>query len=155
MRPTTFLTDARILAAKPTDRPYKLTAGGSAYIEILPNGGKYWRFKYRFGGKQTSMSLGVYPKVSIEEAMALRDKAKAMLKQGENPGELARLERACIRDEQVRQEAATRFMLDNDGALSFRLGRRCLTLTPSETSELRAFLDATKAVQPKEVTPCR
>jgi hypothetical protein len=42
-----------------------------------------------------------------------------------------------------------RFLLDSDGALSFRLGKRCLNLTAAETAELRVFLDATRPVIPK------
>jgi hypothetical protein len=78
-----------------------------------------------------------------------------MLTRGENPGVQARLERAKAREEDDRKTAATRFMLDNDGGLYFRLGCRSLALTPDETGELRAFLDATKTVQSKKVTPCR
>ena len=138
------LTNAMIQAAKPDTKPYKLSGGGSLYLEVLPRGGKYWHFKYRFGGKQTCMSFGVYPNVSLEEAFARRDEAKEMLKQGIDPGEQARFERRKALDELARQKAATRFMLDNDGALSFRLGNRSLHLTPSETVELCTFLDATR-----------
>jgi hypothetical protein len=77
VKPTNPLTDERIRAAKPADKPYKLTAGGSMYLEVFPTGGKYWRFKYRFGSTQTSMSLGAYPEVSIKEAQARLNKAKA------------------------------------------------------------------------------
>jgi hypothetical protein len=63
------------------------------------------------------------------------------------------MERAAKRADEVRLLAETRFTLDNDGAVSFRFGDRRVILTPSETAELRAFLDATRAVVAK-VAPC-
>jgi hypothetical protein len=138
------LTDAVIQAAKPDTKSYKLAGGGSLYLEVLPSGGKYWRFKYRFDRKQTCMSLGVYPSVSLKEALAQRDKAKEILRQGINPGEQAQLERRKALDELARQESVARFMVDNEGALSFKLGKRSLYLTPNETAELCVFLDATR-----------
>jgi len=97
-----------------------------------------------------SLSLGIYPDVTLAAAMRLRDEARALLAAGVNPSEERRQERANLRDEAVRLEAAMRFTLDSDGALSIRMGARRLNLNPSETSELRAFLDATRGVPVKE-----
>lgn len=72
-----------------------------------------------------------------------------MLASGIDPSQSNKAEKAAQRDELARLRAATRFMLDNDGALAFQLGNRCLSLTPAETAELRAFLDATRGVEPK------
>lgn len=52
------LTDKAIKNAKPKDRPYKLADGGGMYLEVMPNGSKLWRIKYRYLGKETRMSLG-------------------------------------------------------------------------------------------------
>ncbi|WP_176225276.1 Arm DNA-binding domain-containing protein [Methylomagnum ishizawai] len=41
-------------AGKPTDKPYKLADAGGLYLEVSPKGGKYWRLKYRFEGKEKS-----------------------------------------------------------------------------------------------------
>ena len=72
-----------------------------------------------------------------------------MLAAGVDPGEVRKQEKIAERVEQDRRVAAMRFTLDSDGALSFRLGKRCMNLTGAETAELRAFLDATRAVIPK------
>jgi hypothetical protein len=48
-----------------TDKPYKLADGAGLYLEVDPAGGKYWRLKYRFAGKEKRISLGVYPEVSL------------------------------------------------------------------------------------------
>lgn len=56
------------------------------YLEVLPNGGKYWKLKYRFGGKEKKLSLGVYDAVTLKKARAERDKARVQLAEGTDPG---------------------------------------------------------------------
>jgi hypothetical protein len=143
------LTDTAIKNAKPAEKRQTMFDGGGLYLEVSPAGGKLWRLKYRFDGKQKLLALGKYPEVTLREARERRDEARKLLANGADPSEIAREKRSKARDECARQKAATRFILDNEGALSFKLGSRSLYLTPSETVELRAFLDATK-----EVTPC-
>lgn len=55
------LTDTGIRSAKPKNKPQKLFDGGGLYLEVAPNGGKWWRLKYRYEGKEKRISLGVYP----------------------------------------------------------------------------------------------
>ena len=63
------LTDTAIRNAKPginaegktTRKPYKMGDAGGLYLEVAPNGSKWWRLKYRFEGKEKRLSLGVYP----------------------------------------------------------------------------------------------
>jgi hypothetical protein len=147
------LTDASIRNAKPGEKPIKLFDERSLYLEISPTGGKWWRLKYRFSGKEKRLSLGVYPDVSLTEARTRRDDFRTLLADGIDPSEHVKAERAAQQTEEARVLAATRFTLDSDGALSFRMGNRHLILTPAETTELRAFLDATRAVTPK-VSSC-
>ncbi|MGF6730660.1 hypothetical protein OKW50_002741 [Paraburkholderia youngii] len=118
-------------------------------LEVHPTGAKYWRLKYRFGGKEKRLSLGVFPDVKAEEARERRDEARKLLVAGTDPGELRKEERAAQLEQQARQAAPMSFTLDNDGALSLRLGTRRLSLTAVETAELRTFLDATRAVTPR------
>lgn len=60
------------------------------YLECLPNGGRYWRLKYRFSGKEKRLALGVYPGVSLKDARKARDEARAALSDGMDPGEAKR-----------------------------------------------------------------
>ena len=143
------LEHASILALEPKLTPYKVSDGKGLYLLVNPNGSRLWRFSYRWAGNRNTLSCGVYPEVGIAEARARRDAFRAMLADGSDPSQRNKAAKAAQRDEQARQQAATRFTLDNDGALAFRLGSRCLTLTPAETAELRAFLDATRGVTPK------
>lgn len=80
------ITFAQAKNAKRTDQQYKLTDSGGMFLLIHPNGSKYWRMNYRYGGKQKTLSLGVFPTVSILEAREHRDEAKKLLRAGEDPG---------------------------------------------------------------------
>jgi Arm DNA-binding domain len=62
---STNTTDSNSGAARfeKTDKPYKLSDTNGLYLEVNPSGGRYWRFKYRFEGKEKRLSLGVYPAV--------------------------------------------------------------------------------------------
>ncbi|MCA8255152.1 integrase arm-type DNA-binding domain-containing protein [Burkholderia sp. AU31624] len=91
------LTDTAIKNAKPADKPIRLFDGGGLYLEIAPGGGKWWRLKYRFGGKEKRISLGVYPDVPLKEARERRDKARALLDGGADPGEAKKAEKRAAR----------------------------------------------------------
>ncbi|WGL28442.1 integrase arm-type DNA-binding domain-containing protein [Pectobacterium brasiliense] len=81
------LTDIKVRTAKPADKQYKLTDGNGMNLLIHPNGSKYWRLQYRFGGKQKMLALGVYPDVSLADARARRDEARKLLANGNDPGD--------------------------------------------------------------------
>ena len=128
------LTEATIKSTKPAEKARKLFDGGGLYLLVAPSGGKYWRLKYRFGSKEKSLSLGIYPEVTLAAARNLRDEARALLVLGVNPTEARKQERASLRDEAARLDAAMRFSLDSDGALSIRISARRANLSPSETA---------------------
>jgi hypothetical protein len=71
------LTDVEIRSAKPRSKPFKLSDGGWLFLLVKPGGSKLWRIAYRFGGKENSLSLGAYPEISLKEARAKRDEARA------------------------------------------------------------------------------
>ncbi|HUG21218.1 tyrosine-type recombinase/integrase [Piscinibacter sp.] len=81
------LTDTACRSAKcPEGKPRARFADSlGLYLEVLPAGGKYWRLKYRFGGKEKRLGLGVYPAVPLKEARTERDKARALLAAGNDP----------------------------------------------------------------------
>ena len=85
-----MLSDTTIRAAKPGDRPYKLFDTRGLYLLVVPAGGKWWRLKYRFGGKEKLLSLGTYPDVSLRAARERRDDARALLASGVDPSKDAR-----------------------------------------------------------------
>ncbi|MBK6619107.1 MAG: tyrosine-type recombinase/integrase [Nitrosomonas sp.] len=79
------LTDTTIKAAKPKEKAYKLSDGGGLLLLVQPNSSKWWRYRYRFNGKEKSISLGVYPGVTLKKARDLRVTASDLLKQGIDP----------------------------------------------------------------------
>lgn len=84
------LTDAKIRAAKPTDKAYKLTDGAGMFLLVHPNGSRYWRLRYRILGKEKTLALGVYPEVSLSEARTKRDEARKLISEGVDPCEQKR-----------------------------------------------------------------
>jgi len=79
------LNDAKVKNAAPTAKPYKLADEGALYLLVQPNGSKLWRMNYRHLGKQKTLAVGEYPKVSLKLARVQRDEAKARLRDGIDP----------------------------------------------------------------------
>lgn len=92
------LTALAINAAKPKDKPYKLSDELGLCLLIMPTGGRLWRFNYRFGGKQKTLSLGNYPDLPLAKARAMRAAAREALAEGRDP--------AQIRKDKQREERA-------------------------------------------------
>jgi integrase len=68
------------------------------YLEVAPAGGKWWRFKYRFSGKEKRLSLGVYPDVTLKNARERRDEARKLLANGIDPGENRKVQKSARAD---------------------------------------------------------
>src|SRR5258708_30556105 len=79
-----MLSDTIIRAARPRDRPYKLSAELGLFLLVTPQGGHWWRFKFRFDRREQLLSLGVYPEVSLAQARKKRDSMRRDCKRGIN-----------------------------------------------------------------------
>ncbi|CAB3781997.1 tyrosine-type recombinase/integrase [Paraburkholderia fynbosensis] len=79
------LTDLQVRRAKGKDKPYKLSDGKGLYLQVMPNGSRYWRMKYRFDGKEKVASFGVYPEVTLAEARDACLAARKRLNTGIDP----------------------------------------------------------------------
>jgi integrase len=89
------LTDTKIRAIKPTEKPVKLFDGGGLYLLVNPNGSRWWRLKYRFHGRERGISLGVFPDVSLKSARERRDEAKRLIAAGTDPSEQRQARKAA------------------------------------------------------------
>lgn len=99
------LTDTQIRHAKPgmppkwkgapTGKPYKMADGGGLFVLVNPNGSKWWRLKYRTGGKEKLLSLGTYPETGLKEARDKRDTSRKLLAAGVDPGEQRKAAKAA------------------------------------------------------------
>jgi integrase len=87
------LTDTAIRSAKPQAKPFKLFDSGGLHLIVTPTGRKWWRWKYRFGGKAKGLSFGVYPDVSLKSAREKRDAARKQLAAGVDPGAARKAEK--------------------------------------------------------------
>ncbi|EMH1504900.1 integrase [Proteus mirabilis] len=88
------LTARQVETAKPKEKSYKLFDGGGLYLEVTAKGSRYWRMKYRFGGKEKRLAFGVFPTVTLAEAREMRNQTKKVLAAGGDPGEVKKEEKA-------------------------------------------------------------
>lgn len=106
------LTDTAIRKAKPGTKPQKLADGGGLYLLLKPTGARWWRWDYRrpVTGKRNTLSLGIYPEVTLADARGRRDAARKQLAGGIDPSEnrkatkVASLDRASNSFEVVARE---------------------------------------------------
>ena len=104
------LTDTAIRNAKPGEKPAKIFDERGLFLLVTPTGGKWWRLRYKFDGKEKLLSLGTYPDTGLKDARTRRDDARKLLADGIDPGEnrkavkAARQERAANSFEVVARE---------------------------------------------------
>jgi integrase len=80
------LSDMQVVRVKPQSKQVTLFDGGGLFLLVTPSGGKLWRFKYRFDGKEKLLSLGTYPEISLANARTRREEARKQVAQGVDPG---------------------------------------------------------------------
>ena len=144
------LTETTAKNAKPKDKAYKLADEKGLYLLVMKSG-KYWRFDYRFDGKRKTMALGVYPTVTLNEARKTLAEARNLLNRGIDPSGRQKMER---QSQAIPKPAGFLFNLADNGALLIETKTAKLRLTPTQTTALRAFLDASKAEPLEGDSPC-
>tara|TARA_R110001599_G_scaffold8651_30_gene42441 strand:+ start:11202 stop:12446 length:1245 start_codon:yes stop_codon:yes gene_type:complete len=87
------LTATEVKQAKPGSKDRKLTDGGGLFLLVASTGGKRWRFRYRFAGKEKLLALGVYPDVSLATARKRHQEARDKLAEGIDPGNQRKVEK--------------------------------------------------------------
>jgi len=89
------LSDIAVRKAKPAEKAYKIPDEKGLFLLVHPNGSKYWRQKYRYGGKEKMLAHGVYPDIGLKDARERRDEARKMLANGIDPGENRKARKAA------------------------------------------------------------
>lgn len=112
------LTDAKLRTLTTPDKTRKVADGAGLYLELTPAGGRYWRMKYRHGGKEKRLALGVYPAVGLKEAREKAEAARKTLQAGDDPGEVKKADKA-----KQAHEAANTFKAVADEWLAHQAGR--------------------------------
>ncbi|EOU7470703.1 TPA: integrase arm-type DNA-binding domain-containing protein [Escherichia coli] len=93
------LNDSKIRNLKPSSKPIKLSDSHGLYLLVNPGGSRIWYLKYRFGGKESRVSLGAYPLISLAEARQQRDAIRKLLAQNINPAQQRMDEKAAASPE--------------------------------------------------------
>jgi integrase len=88
-----MLSDRRIRAAKPLGRPYKLFDARGLYLYVSPQGSRLWRLKYRWAGREKTLSFGPYPEITLADARDRQVEARKLLREGRDPASEARARR--------------------------------------------------------------
>lgn len=107
------LTDIKVRTARSTDKQYKLTDGNGMHLLVHPNGSRYWRLQYRFGGKQKMLALGVYPEVSLADARARRDEARKLLANNIDPGDKKKNDKVELEESRTFEQLAIEWHATN------------------------------------------
>jgi len=81
-----MLTELAVKKAAPREKGYKVTDGQGLHLFVTPVGGKSWRFKYSWGGKERRIVFGSYPEITLKRAREMRDDARRLLREGRDPG---------------------------------------------------------------------
>jgi len=90
---THMLTDTKVRSLKPRDAIYRVADTNGLVIEVRPARTKAWRYRYRFLGKASIITLNEYPAMGLQAARIERDRLKALLRGGANPAQVARVEK--------------------------------------------------------------
>jgi integrase len=135
------LNDAACRAAKPAEKPYKLSDGGGLYLLVDKNGSRLWRQAYRIGGKQKLLSLGKYPTVSLADARAGRDANKVLLAKGIDPSAQRKLDRVAAETSRantfrmVADELIAKFEAEGDDPKTLKKKRWIVALLNSDIGD--------------------
>jgi hypothetical protein len=102
------LTDAKVRNAKPAPKQFKLPDGRGLFLIVAPSGGKWWRLRYRFGGKEKMLSLGTYPDVSLSQAREKRNEARKQIAAGIDPSDHRKAKKASEAQDEDTFETVSR-----------------------------------------------
>ena len=113
---TLHTPDIKFRNAKPRDMPYKIGDELGLFMLVSPAGGRGWKFKYRFEGKEKKLRFGSYPEVSLEQARKKRDDARCVIADGKDPAAIA-AEIVEVKKQAIEAQAA----VDEKAALTFEV----------------------------------
>jgi len=142
------LSTEQIEAMPRPSRPMKLHDGRGLFLLVRPIGAHYWRQNYVWGGKRKTLSVGVYPAVTLEAARAEAERLRATVAAGLDPSAVRKAMRQASKVEELAADTRkpARFLIDHEGRLTVCLPDRLFILSASEADELRQFLSATSTV---------
>ena len=118
------LTDKKINATKPRDKPFPLADGGGLYLEILVSGSKVWRYSFGFDGKRTKATIGPYPLITIKEARDKHEELRKQLLDGINPARQKQIDKieaaAAVEQTQTFKDFAQTWLAEQQTTITQR-----------------------------------
>jgi integrase len=127
------LNARQVDSAKPAKKPFNLADGGGLVLQVQPAGGLWWRFRYRFAGKQMMLGLGTYPDTTLKMAREKRDDARRLLAAEPpiDPSMVRKAERQAATSPETLKAIATEFLeMQTAGAAATTLRRLELHVFP-------------------------
>lgn len=112
-----MLTDAQIRKIKPLEKKKRYTDEKGLYLEVTPAGGKFWRLKYRFNGRESTLTIGSYPEISLAQARRSRDEARIQLYQNIDPNAVKNQRLQQINENTLFQILAMEWMEDRKAVI--------------------------------------
>jgi len=106
------LTDTKLRALKPHEKPYSRSDGGGLLIEVMPGGKRVWRLRYRLAGRQEKATLGEYPTYSLAHARKWLADCRAMIERGESPMQARRAEKEQAKGQDTVEAFAERWFAE-------------------------------------------
>jgi len=126
-------TDLAVKNAKPKIKKYMIATGSGLNLLVMPDGAKYWRFRYYYGGKAKMISVGrPYPETTFKAAAAETARFKALVNSGTDPA-----------DERTSRRIAQREHVSNtfgEAAEAWYI-YRCKAWAPRTAEQFREYLD--------------
>lgn len=92
-----MLTVVKVATLKPRDSIYRVADAAGLCIEVRPDGGRSWRYRYRFAGNARMLSLGTFPQISLAEARKRRDDARSLLQSGRDPSSERKVDKLRVK----------------------------------------------------------
>lgn len=127
-----MLTEAAVKQAKPAAKPFTLFDSHGLFLLVQPNGGKWWRLKYRHNGKAGLLSLGTYPDIGLKQARQQRQDARKLLADGVDPSEQRKADKAEAKAARGNSFAALAEAWYN---------RKAKEWAPATAAKVRTYLD--------------
>lgn len=153
------LNDTKIRSLKPSSRPFKVSDSHGMYLLVSPGGSRHWYLKYRICGKESRISLGAYPTVSLSAARQKREEIRRMLAQNINPAQQRAVERGLQTPEKMFKTVALAWHKSNKKLSKSTADRQLATMNNHifpvighlSVTELkpRHFIDLLKGIETK------
>ena len=114
-----MLTDAQVRKIKPLDKKKRYSDEKGLYLEVTPAGGRFWRIKYRFNNRESTLTIGSYPEISLAQARRARDEARIQLYNNIDPNAVKNERLQQLDESTLFKVLAMEWMEDRKAAVSY------------------------------------